>query len=276
MNPTIKTLLPEQDVDSMPESALIAWVKTVLSNYPKDINILGEAHQHRKMVIEAGLKSFELRMISIGQFKESIKMSHDKSLQDSIERYILEQGKIDNARKSLHKDFDRYTSTDEHIAKFIGNKPIKAVNSKMVMDWITKTPDLEDSIISFVNNSDIFDFNWGFVSYLEQFNTWYFYAKEGWEKGENKYFDRFLMAWKNIGFRTLNEKLATLGKEYHLLMDDGRADRCSLVFACRQSDTLTKFAREWIGNTFLKNDWPDMLAKAMDPSYEFPVKWGLN
>ncbi len=130
-------------------------------------------------------------------------------------------------------------------------------------------PDVPD-----VSRMLIYEAEWGFVTESPApFMSWSFYSAEVWRRGTEKFYDRFLTAWKNDVAPEVERVFEASNRTLLITMDDGISSHACLSLACFAEPNVQAKARRWIAEEFVGKHWPLLLERVLNPAHRFPIEW---
>ena len=162
-----------------------------------------------------------------------------------------------------------HVAETENIQRFIDGKPTGP--GSLVEEYL-RIEEGADVWSSQISRCKAYEFEWGFIletpTPCAQFE---FFVADVWRSGTEKYFDRFLTAWKNDADPVVESLIAN--SAIMLTMDDGISNYDCLSLGCFSDAKTLSRTRQWLGSVFLNDIWPVMVARVLNPEYVFAAEW---
>lgn len=160
---------------------------------------------------------------------------------------------------------------NELIARIVSKRPTGPLT--LTEEYIARFAK-DPEVLGDVRRWQIYEADWGFITEAPApFLIWDFYAADVWRRGTDKYYDRFLTAWKNDVWPELRPLIEGPGRGFPISMDDGISNHSCISLGCLGTPEEQVLGRKWIAEEFVGKHWPVMLRRVLNPKHRFAVAW---
>ncbi len=175
------------------------------------------------------------------------------------------------ARETVAVIQKRIGASDELIENIRNNKPTGMTHR------VKKLMNQKEFVHEWPDDSEIFNFDWGFIAcqHLPREVLWFFHVDDKTGKTRRELNDKILWIFENYGYEDrFNDYFAKqmgsrvqLGAASVFCSDVVGTSACIVFGASLENNGYADMLRNWLSDSFLKNDWPEVLSKSFDKNY---------